>query len=96
MSMLLTKNSPTLALQGYNVSITLLPAYNNILRSKQNGPHFENDIFKYIFNEILIIYLIQISLKYVLDISIKDKPALIQIMAWCQTSHTSLFKALVA
>ena len=58
--------------QGYNISITLLPPCNNILTSIKNGLHHSYDIVKYIFlNEILIISFTQISLKYLLKVSIK-------------------------
>ena len=48
------------------------------LRPKQNGRHFENDIFKLFFydNEFI---LIQISRKYVRKGAIYNKPALVRM-----------------
>ena len=54
----------------------------NTLRPRQNGRHFPDDIFKYIFlNENIWIW-IKISLKFVSKGSINNIPALDQIMAW--------------
>ena len=54
----------------------------NTLRLKQNGCHFPENIFKYIFwNEIVWIS-IKISLKFVPECPVKNIPALVQIMAW--------------
>ena len=54
----------------------------NTLRSRQNGPHCEDDIFKCIFvNEDVWIPL-KILLKFVLKSPIDNIPALVQIMAW--------------
>ena len=62
----------------------------NILRLRQNGRHFTDDIFQsIILNEICCI-LIRISLKYVPEVQIIDMPALVQIfwtnvglVYWC-------------
>ena len=54
----------------------------NTLRPKQNGHHFPDDIFKYIFLNENIWILIKISLKFVPRVSINNIPALVQIMAW--------------
>ena len=49
---------------------------------EQNGRHFADDIFRWIFvNEIFCI-LIKISLKFVPKDMIDNNPALVQIMAW--------------
>ena len=54
----------------------------NTLRPRQNGRHFPDDIFKYIFlNENLWIS-IKISLKFVPKGPINNIPALVQVMAW--------------
>ena len=56
----------------------------NTLRPRQNGCHFADDIFKRIFLNENIWIPIKISLKFVPNGSIKNIPALIQIMAWCR------------
>ena len=53
----------------------------------QNGRHFTDDVFRYIFvNEkfCILINLIRISLKCVLKGPIDNNPALVQIMYWCR------------
>ena len=51
----------------------------------QNGCHFPDDIFNCIFmNEKFCIF-IQISLNFVSKGPIDNIPALVQIMAWCQS-----------
>ena len=54
----------------------------NSLRPRQNGRHFADDIFKYIFLNENVWTPIKISLKFVPKGPINDKPALVQIMAW--------------
>ena len=58
----------------------------NSLRPKQNGHHFADDIFKCIFLNENIWILLQISLKFVPEVRIKNIPALVQIMAWRRPS----------
>ena len=58
--------------------------YFNTLRPRQNGPHFEDNIFKCIFLNENIWMLIEISLKFVPKGQINDIPTLVQIMAWCR------------
>ena len=54
------------------------------LRPRQNGHHFPDDIFQWIFvNENAWIF-IKSSLKFVPTGSINNIPALFQIMAWCR------------
>ena len=52
------------------------------LRTRQNGRHFPDDIFKCIFLNENIWILIKISLKLVPNGSINNIPALVHIMAW--------------
>ena len=53
----------------------------------QNVRRFTDDIFKHIFlNENIRIW-IEISLKFVPNIPIANKPALVHVMAWHQTLH---------
>ena len=54
----------------------------NILRLRQNGCHFADDIFKYIFLNENVWILIKISLKFVPKCPINNIPALVQKMAW--------------
>ena len=53
----------------------------NSLRSRQDGRHFPDDIFKCIFLNENISILIDILLKFVLKSQINNIPALVQIMA---------------
>ena len=63
---------------------SMTPQWVNTLRSKQNGRHFPNDIFKCIFlNENVHVWIsLQISLKFAPKVWINNIPALFQIMAW--------------
>ena len=54
----------------------------NTLRPRQNGRHFAEDIFKYIFLNENVWVPIKISLKVVPKGRINNIPALVQIMAW--------------
>ena len=58
--------------------------------SEQNGWHFVEDIFKGIFMNENFWFFIKISLKFVFKVSIDDKSALVQVMAWCQTGDKPL------
>ena len=62
----------------------------NILRPRQNGRHFADDIFKCIFLNENVRISIEISLKFVLKESINNIPALVQIMAWCRPGDKPL------
>ena len=62
----------------------------NILRLKQDGPHFSDDIFKCIFlNENVNT---EISLKFVPKGPDNNITALVQIMAWRRTDDEPLFE----
>ena len=54
----------------------------NTLRPRQNGRHFADDIFKWIFLNENVWIPIKISLKFVPQGPINNIPALVQIMAW--------------
>ena len=54
----------------------------NTLRPRQNGRHFADDMFKWIFWNENVWIPIEISLKFVPKGSINNNPALFQIMAW--------------
>ena len=62
-----------------------LNAYTNLinsLRQRQDGRHFPDDIFEWIFLNEIIWISIKISLKFVPSGPINNIPALVQIMAW--------------
>ena len=54
----------------------------NTLRPRQNGRHFADYIFKWIFLNENVRISIKISLKFVPKGPINNIPALVQIMAW--------------
>ena len=54
----------------------------NTLRPRQDGCHFPDDIFKWIFLNEIIWIAIKISLKFVPSGPINNIPTLVQIMAW--------------
>ena len=56
--------------------------YLNTLRSRQNGRHIPDDIFKCIFFFENVYISLKISIKFVPEVRINDIPALVQIMAW--------------
>ena len=53
-----------------------------LMRPRQNGRHFPDDIFKCIFLNENALISISISLKFVPKGSINNFPALVEIMAW--------------
>ena len=70
--------------------ITKLLGLLNTLRLRQNGRHFPDNIFKYIFwNENAWIS-VKISLKFVLKGPINNIPASVQIMGWRRPGDKSL------
>ena len=62
----------------------------NTLRPRQDGRHFPDDVFKWIFLNEIIWILIKISLKFVPKGPINNIPALVQIMAWHHPGNKSL------
>ena len=68
----------------------------NTLRPKQNGCHFPDDIFKWIFlneNEWISI---KVSLMFVPKGVINNIPALVQIMAWRRPGDKPLSESMMA
>ena len=57
----------------------------NTLKPRQNGRQFPDNIFICIFLNENIWILIKISHKFVPKGLINNIPALVQMMAWCQT-----------
>ena len=75
----------------YMQGANLLHSINaNTLRPTQNGRHFADDMFKWIFLNENVWIPIEISLKFVPKGPINNIPALIQKMAWRQTGDKPL------
>ena len=73
-----TRKYPKLNESGvFNIS-----SWFNTLRPRQNGRHFADDTFKYIFLNKNVIISAKISLKFVPKGPINNITALVQIMAW--------------
>ena len=71
------------------------PQWVITLRQRQNGRHFADNIFKYIFfNENLWIS-IEISQKFVPTCPINNILALVQIMAWHQSGDKPLSETMM-
>ena len=62
----------------------------NTLRPRQNGRHFPDESFKWIFLNENVWILIEISLKFVPRCPINNIPALVQMMAWCRSGDKPL------
>ena len=67
----------------------------NAMRPQQNGPQFADNNFKCIFFNEKVWILIKISVKFVGNSPINNKPALVQIMAWRQTGDKPLSEAVM-
>ena len=65
------------------------------LRPRQNGRHFADDTFKYIFLNENVWIPIKISLKFVPKGPINNIPALVQIMAWRRPGDKPLSEPMV-
>ena len=70
----------TLLSKGWKGAILLYPV--NTLRPRQDGRHFPDDIFKWIFLNENVCISINISLKFVPRGPINNIPTLVQVMAW--------------
>ena len=69
--------------------------YFNTLRPRQNGHHFSDDIFKWIFLNENVWISINFSLKFVPRGPINNIPSLVQIMAWRRPGDKPLSEAMV-
>ena len=67
----------------------------NILRLRQNGCHFPDNIFKWIFVNGNAWILIKISLKFVPSDPLNNILALVEILAWCQPDDKPLFEPMM-
>ena len=86
-------NTPVSQMTSYSVWCSL---WLNILRPRQNGRHFADDIFKSIFlNENAWITL-KISLKFVSKVRINNIPALVQTLAWRGQGDKTLAELMMA
>ena len=65
-----------------NLCINILHARINTVRPRQNGLHFPDDIFKYIFINENCCILTRFSFELVTKDPINNVPALVQIMDW--------------
>ena len=75
----------------YSFSTTIF----NILRPRQNGRRFADDVFKSIFLCENVWNLIKISLKFVPKGQINNIPSLVQIMAWRRPGDKPLSEAMM-
>ena len=66
-----------------------LPTWSHLPLNKM-ATIFADDIFKWIFLNQYGRFSIQISLKFVPKSPIDNKPALVQVMAWCRTGDEPL------
>ena len=62
----------------------------NTLRLRQNGSHFPDDIFKWIFLNENVWILIKISFKFGPKVPINNNSAFVKIMAWRQSGYKPL------
>ena len=67
----------------------------NTLRPRQNGRHFADGVFKYIFLNENVWIPIKISLKFVPKGRINNIPTLIQIMAWRRPGDKPLSETMI-
>ena len=69
--------------------------FTNTLRPRQNGRHFPDDIFKWIFLNENVWISINISLKFVPRGPIHNIPTLVQVMAWRRPGDKPLSKPMI-
>ena len=77
------------------VCVVTGPASIKTLRPRQNGRHFADDTFKYIFLDENVIILAKISQKFVPKGPINNIPALVQIMAWRRPGAKPLYEPMM-
>ena len=78
-----------------SIHIHPYPFLINTLRSRQNGHHFADDIFKCIFLNENVWIMIKISLTFVPKGPINNIPALFQIMAWPRAGDKPLSETMM-
>ena len=96
---LLTVSADGLALLGARISAgPVIQWYLHCiktLRPRQNGHHFPDDIFKYIFLNENVWISHKISLKFVPNVRINNIPSLVQIIAWRRIGDKPLFEPMI-
>ena len=76
------KNAGSISVLAVDGLAIIIGPWINSWRSRQNGRHFPDDIFKCIFLNENIWISLNISLKFVPEVQINNIPALVQIIAW--------------
>ena len=90
------KQQPPAVAETWDITVfTHWPEWINTLRPRQNGRHFADDIFKWIFLTENVWILINISLKFVPMVQINDIPAFVQIMTWRRPGAKPLSKPML-
>ena len=79
----------------FRLVISIYQQLLNTLRLRQNGRHYPDDIFKFIFLNKNIRISIKISLRSVPEGPINKIPAQVQIMAWCHPGNKPLSEPMV-
>ena len=67
----------------------------NTLKPRQNGRHFADAIFKYIFLNVNVWISLKFSLTFVPEVLINNIPSLVPIMAWCRPGNKPLSEAML-
>ena len=67
----------------------------NSMRPRQNGRHFTDAIFKWIFFSENVRISIKTSRKFVLKDQVNNISALVQIMAWCRQGDKPLSEPMI-
>ena len=76
-------------------TLWLAGGHGNILRPRQNGRRFADDVFKGIFLNENVWISLKISLKFAPKFPINNIPALVQILAWCRSGDKPLSEAMM-
>ena len=71
------------------------PQWVNTLRPRQNGHHFTDDVFKWIFLNKNVWISFKVSLEFVPKVPVNNIPALVQIMAWCKIGNKLLAESIL-
>ena len=80
---------------GLTMVLACRMSFINTLRPRQDGRHFPDDIFKWIFLNGNVWIAIKISLKFVPKGSVNNIPPLVQIMAWRRPGDKPLFEPMM-
>ena len=75
--------------------MTLTIYFLNTLRPRQNGRHFPDDIFKWLFLNVNGWIPIKITLKFVPKGPVNNIPALVEIMAWRRSGDKPLSETMM-